>query len=271
MSPGWSPDSYESADRRRSMSAVAAGAVLLFVVSCLCPASAMAQFTQTLAPEGYVDREGIWPSPAHVRVCWEPAVDSYATEKAWVKQAVEFHIERVSSVRFESWAECTDSDRDIKIKILDERPRSEVGRQWARNVGVRRQDAWGNYIQVPTAMVLNFKFLVAFSSFCRPDREHCIRAIAVHEFLHAIGFLHEQLNPKASAECKERFADQPDFMGFSPVFTEYDPESHMNYCANMFRKPICLSEGDIQVLNTFYATTRADISSDCVRQASGQN
>jgi hypothetical protein len=249
-----SRDGCDATDLRRLALVDAAGAILLLAVLHLCPTPAVAQSAQTIAPEGYVDLDGIWPSPARVEVCWEPASEPFTTEKAWVKEAVEVHIEQNSSIRFQKWTECTEKDQDIRIRILDQRPQSAVGRQWARVAGVLQQDSWGRRIQVPTEMVLNFKFLAAYSTFCRPEREHCIRAIAVHEFLHALGFLHEQLNPKATDECKERFAHMADFPGFRPLWTNYDPDSHMNYCANMFRKPIQLSKGDIHILDTFYVT-----------------
>src|ERR1700674_2081196 len=64
---------------------------------------ARAQTPQTMAPEGYVDLDGLWDSPASIRVCWEAAGEPYAQEKGWVKDAVLTHISDVSSVRFRDW------------------------------------------------------------------------------------------------------------------------------------------------------------------------
>jgi hypothetical protein len=221
---------------------------------------AWAQTDDDTALEAYVDKAGLWPS-TQVPVCWETGADAFPDEKVWVEDAVATLIEEQSAVRFQSWENCTPADdtaQIIRITVSDEHPYSYVGRQFARDAdGTLRQDAVGRSVPMPTAMVLNFTFVAAFSDVlsdsCGGRREHCIRAIAVHEFLHALGFLHEQLREDAPAECKQRFAHLSDFPGWKPLrIGDYDPDSHMNYCANMYREPIRLSEQDVAILNAFY-------------------
>jgi hypothetical protein len=233
-----------------SLGAAFAGCAVLVLM-------AMAQTRQMLAPEGYVDLEGLWGSPASIAVCWEPGADRNTQEKIWVKKAVRAHISDASSVSFRGWGDCTDGMIGIRIKVADENPVSEVGRQWSRDAnGARRQNNVGRWIQLPTRMVLNFTFGFEpnFRAVCQTDLEHCIRALAVHEFLHAIGFLHEQLRPDTPQECRERYEYASDVRGFrpAPATQDYDPDSHMNYCGNMYRKPIRLSKGDVAVLAKFY-------------------
>jgi hypothetical protein len=224
-------------------------------MACFGSPAATAQSRQQMAPEAYVDLDGIWPSP-RIPVCWEPSAAQYDEGKSWVEDALQVTIEKDSPVRFSGWSECGAEELGIRVRVADEWPRSAVGRQWARDASGRKmQDAAGRFIQRPTTMTLNFTFTKTFQE-CQPEREHCIRAIAVHEFLHAVGFLHEQLRPDAAEECKRRYAGQPDFAGYRPAFgtIAYDPDSHANYCANMYRKPIRLSGGDIAVLRQFYTT-----------------
>jgi hypothetical protein len=187
-----------------------------------------------------------------------------------VRESVTALIEHASTPRFPSsvtfvgWKDCATDPRDVRIEVRDVRPITDVGRQWARDESKSDRpkllDKRNMPIPIPTRMVLNFTFQREFRA-CATQVHHCIRATAVHEFLHAIGFLHEQLRDDGG-DCFTQFQHHPDSRGYMPIkIGGFDPDSHMNYCirrmngaevSNIYRKPMRLSDGDKEVLSWFY-------------------
>jgi hypothetical protein len=208
-----------------------------------------------LSPESYVDIAAIWNSERWpIPVCWEHHTKPYGVEKRWVELATADVIERVSSLRFEGsidnsarWSQCEIGSMGIRISISDVQPQSHVGRQW-------RNTHDGTPIEVPTDMTLNFDLGGPWSVFCSDRKELCVKVIAVHEFLHAVGFLHEHLRDDAPEGCKERFRHMDDVRGIKPrqISLEYDGDSMMDYCNSIYRQPIALSQNDVEAIEHFY-------------------
>lgn len=233
---------------------------LLTIVPLALACGAASAQGMKIDPEAYVDREGVWKNGI-VPICWENP-ENYVQETAWVEETAILHIEglnrEVSNVRFvgknnqrRPWDKCNDASNGIRITIADQWPSSQVGQQWMRDAtGAKIDYGSGKHLQVPTRMVLNF----TFNAWPCTPRENCIRVIAIHELMHALGFLHEQLHPTAPKWCKDKWANHKDVTGYKPVAAtaQYDQDSIMNYCQDVYSKPVQLSDGDRAALRMFY-------------------
>jgi hypothetical protein len=174
-----------------------------------------------LDPYGYVDEAKKWDY-SRIDVCWESPQNEYVEQKALVRQSIsgpDSSFERHSTLRFVGWDSCAPGTHGISIEIKDENPWSEVGPQ--QQGQARRR----------TRMLLNLDFV----KWPCPIAVHCIVAIARHEFMHAVGVLHEHLRDDAPKQCKELYAGRPDYTGIDALrITAYDPDSIMNYCNNIY-------------------------------------
>jgi Astacin (Peptidase family M12A) len=213
---------------------------------------------------GLVERDGIWPQLT-IPVCWKASIDGFNDEKTWVRKAIHHTIEVASAYRLtradgSDWPICQPGLRaEVQIVVVDQVPNSNVGLQTRTDKVTRVRRA------SPTEMDVNFLFKEQFQNCASPAkyRENCIKVIAVHEAMHALGVLHEQYNTNLKVinhDCylKLRGMFKNDYHGTNvwPV-TSYDPDSIMNYCREIYLQPPTLSSLDVTTLKAMEARSHA--------------
>jgi hypothetical protein len=182
-------------------------------------------------PYGAIVKAARWRRMS-VPVCWENA-SADADAREWTRDAVATTWQKVSRIELTGWQQCAPVNKGIRIEVADIGPHVVT---LGRFLDGRRN-----------GMVLNFDFH-GWGAECAATREHCIRAIAVHEFGHALGFTHEQNRPDAPGECRRlRQGNTPD-----TLLTPYDPDSVMNYCNKVWNNDGFLSDRDTEAAQDLY-------------------
>lgn len=190
-----------------------------------------------------------WPADSAgnttIRVCWESR--GYAYEKSIVRSAIVGSWGSVSRVSFVGWSDCTTPvTSDVRLAISSSN----------RVPGVAR-DTRGNSLfgaalrRVPAGVTFNFAYQNWDSEACvngTIPTDSCTRAVAIHEFGHVLGFLHEQDRDDAQ-DCG---SDTGTSRVNGLILTGYDRRSMMNYCRSDYWTNPGLSTGDIAGIQRWY-------------------
>jgi hypothetical protein len=194
-----------------------------------------------------VAMDSIWPKERReIHVCWENPENTTQSQRDIVEGAVKHAWGDPSGLGF-LWAKgaCVKTTYGLRIFVED----SAAQGPHTNCLGGDETKCLGRFLDgLDHGIVLNFTYR-KWARSCLEKVEYCNKAIAVHEFGHAIGFAHEQNHPKAPGEC-QKLKDGPN--GELTPLTSYDPDSVMNYCNAKFNNDGELSKWDRNALERIY-------------------
>lgn len=230
----------------------------------------------------FVNVKSKWGKGATVPVCFENPSSGNLAGRQMVKYVVENSWEKVADINFDfKTSACGTTNTGIIIKITDTEKlecRGKTSRDAGRPVTCNIwNDVTGDAISA--RMILNFTFnnfkgamspVAPDSSLRRKQINRMIFHYAIHEFGHAIGFLHEDDRVADKKEAGALLCQDDDGENTpGQAVWYYDIHSVMHYLCNHAGNwsngpPVTLSCGDMATVRWMYGDRNKGIAPKCL-------
>jgi len=194
----------------RSARVLAASFALGSILACRGPSTEAVQVQGTEQPL-YVFTDTVWQGP--IPVCFtEPG---FTKERQWLRSAVENSWQRESGAKFTGWGDCTSDTTGISVRFTKNDP-NDVG-------------SWSHYGSTSSGFrpSMQLKLFDDVSNISEVHQKLGVQGVGLHEFGHALGFVHEHERPDTPESCVSRLPHE------DPAFVTvgaWDPYSVVNYC-----------------------------------------